>query len=202
VVPDYKKEVEIIYNDQDAAQRIREVVTGGGVAAFDYETNRKKPDISGSQIFCCAVYWRGRVFSYPMVGEAVKATAEFVASESVKKIGANNKFEDRWSRRVLKTPVVGWLWDTVLSAHHLDNREGITAVKFQALVRLGLPRWTKSVDGYLEADDGNGFNQIHKVDSRSLLTYCGIDSLVEFKIAELQRQEMKEGCRGFEEICR
>ena len=81
----------------------------------------------------------------------------------------------------------------MLNAHVLDNRRGITSVKFQAFVRLGQEDWSTAIRPFLEGDDANGVNRIRDVDTKTLLLYCGMDALMEFKIAELQRKEFKRG---------
>jgi uracil-DNA glycosylase family 4 len=189
-VPDYRKQIRVILDPREAAAQIREWVDDGGAMAFDYETNRLRPDDADAEIVCASVCWRGRdTIAFPWAGEAVTAMSEFLRS-SVPKVGANNKFEERWTRRILGHGVRNWAWDTMISAHHLDCRNGITSVKFQAFVRLGLEEWSWSVAPFLKATDDKGVNKIHEIDMRTLLVYCGIDSLVEYLIAGQQKKEM------------
>ncbi len=42
------------------------------------------------------------------------------------------KYEDTWSREKLKQQGKGWLWDSMIAAHILDNRPGVTGLKFPA----------------------------------------------------------------------
>lgn len=188
---DLKDHIRVMFDTDKAAKNIRKMIQKGGMVSFDYETNRLKPDSHLSEIVCCSVCWRGkRTISYPWAGEAIKATKELLTSD-LPKIGANTKFEDRWSRAKLGVAVENWKWDTVLSAHHLDNRGGISSVKFQALVRLGIPSYDGHIRPYLEnCDPETGVNRIKELNQHELLLYCGIDSFVEYKIAECQRQEM------------
>lgn len=199
-VPNYVDEVEVIKDTDKAARYIRKMIEKGGPVAFDYETNRLKPDPDNGEIVCCSVCWKGKkTIAYPWHGKAVEATAELLRSE-LPKWGANTKFEDRWSRAKLGVAVNNWQWDSMLSAHHLDNRRGITSVKFQAFVRLGQAVWDAHIKPFLETANAEGLNRIHEIDLRSLLLYCGLDSLMEYKICELQRieagfqiEEMKNG---------
>jgi hypothetical protein len=77
------------------------------------------------------------------------------------------------------------------AAHVLDNRHGITSVKFQAFVRLGVSLWDKDVSPFLEVDGGNQPNRIREVDLRQLLVYNGMDALLEYKLAEIMMKELE-----------
>jgi hypothetical protein len=124
-----------------------------------------------------------------MVGDAVAALVDYLISD-IPKIGANNKFEDRWTLAKLGVRVNRWAWDDMLSAHHLDQRAGITSVKQQAFVRLGMEPWDLAMRPYLEGDGGYGENTIRKADLGSLLRYNGMDPLMEYYVGVLQRAEM------------
>ena len=190
-VPDWANDVRVLYDPEAVAQQLDAWVADGGAVAFDYETDRLKPDSGDASVVCCAVCWRGKVtIAYPWVGQAVRATQRLLAASNPK-IGANNKFEERWTRRALGVEVNNWAWDGMLSAHHLDCRDGITSVKFQAFVRLGMEPWDEHVKPYLRAERGNDQNRIRQLDLRSLLVYCGLDAFCEFKVAEAQRREMR-----------
>ena len=117
------------------------------------------------------------------------AMKDFLKSKTPK-IGANDKFEERWCLKHLGISVKNWVWDTVLAAHCLDNRPGITSVKFQAFVRLGVEDYDSSVKPFLEGAGGNGRNRIREVDVGKFLLYCGLDSLLEYKVAKIQAREM------------
>lgn len=192
--PDYVSQVHIEMNPEHAAAWIRDHMRRGGGCSFDYETNDTKPDRNGARIVSCAVCWRGReTIAFPWVGAVIPAMREFLSSD-VPKIGANCKFEDRWTMREFGFPVRNWQWDCMLSAHHLDNRRGITGAKFQAFVRLGLEPWNVEVERFFSATDPEtGFNQIDRIDLRALLRYNGIDAVVEYYLANAQRREMNAG---------
>ena len=191
--PDYASQVRVELDPDAAAGWIRSIIHRGGATSFDYETNMLKPDSDEAEIVSCAICWRGKeTVAYPMVGEAVTATKEYLLSD-LPKIGANEKFEDRWSRSRLGCAVVNGVWDCMQSAHHLDCRSGITSVKFQAFVRLGQEPWDVAIRPYLvAADGGNAKNRIRQADMRTLLLYNGLDSLMEYYIGGLQRAEMMQ----------
>lgn len=195
-IPDYRAQVRVIFDPNAAAAWIRERIASGGVFAFDYETDRLKPDHPEARIVSCSICWNGiETIAYPWVGEAIVATGEFLQCKSPK-IGANNKFEDRWTRRMFGFGVENWVHDVVLDAHILDNREGITSVKFSAFTQLGFPPWNEHIHPFLEADGGNKRNRIHEIDLHSLLMYNGLDAIVEFELAKVQRKayQNNENC--------
>lgn len=192
VAPNYEKKVQLLYNPEDAARHIRSYIERGGAVAVDYETDRLKPDADDAEIVSCALCWRGQeTIAYPFVGVAATATGELLRSP-LPKIMANNPFEDRWTRRMFGHPVNNWSWDCVLSAHHLDCRKDITSVKFQAFVRLGQTPWDFQVRPYMEGDGSNDRNRVRQIDTRTLLLYNGMDALLEYWVACIQRAEMMQ----------
>jgi len=188
--PDFSSNFHIVYDPDKAAEAIREMDDEGGVVAVDYETNCLKPDYPKAQIFSCAISNDRRTISYPWVGDAITATGEFLRSERTKKVASNLKFEERWTRQTFGWGVTGWAWDTMLAAHCLDNRPGITSIKFQALVKLGVPVYNSEVEPYLRSDGRSPYNRIAELNMKDLLRYGGLDALLEIKVAKLQRKEM------------
>ncbi len=187
-VPDYRGSVELEYNVPVIIALLEDFSNIATPVAFDYETNRLKPEGEGAEIICVSVSNGKRTVAFPLYGEVVEALKKFLKS-STPKIAQNLKFEDRWSRRVLGVRVRNWAWDTMVNAHCLNNAESTKALDFQAFVRLGLPKYDYGVAKYLTTPKRSGGyvnNKIHKCDVATLLTYCGIDSLVEWKIAMIQ----------------
>jgi hypothetical protein len=107
------------------------------------------------------------------------------------KIGANIPFEMQWSKAILGTMGRNWVWDVVGRAHMIDNRPGITGVKFQVFTRFGFPIYNKRIEPFLKARFKGSYNQnrVFEADVQELLEYNAYDSLFEDKIA---RQQMKE----------
>lgn len=187
-VPDYSKEIEIVYKSNMICSLLKSIQNG--IIAFDYETNCIKPETLGAQIHSCAISNGKRTFAFPWSDSIIESFLEVMKNPNVKKIAGNIKFEERWTWGLYKTRVKGWLWDTILAAHVLNNATGITSVKFQSFVRLGLPPYNEHLEAYLEAPKGKKLNRIREINTEDLLTYNGIDSLVEYKIAKLQKKEM------------
>jgi uracil-DNA glycosylase len=189
-VPDYKSQVEAIADTEEAAKILRKMIRKGGAVSVDYETTGLKPDNDNMQIVCCGVSWQGRkTIAYPWQGEAITATYELLRSD-LKKVGANIKFEERWTLAEFGRGVRNWEWDTMVNSHIIDQRSGITSVKFQAFVLLGQEEYNSHIQPYLEAPSPNQPNRIREVKLQELLTYCAMDALLEYKITEIQRERL------------
>jgi len=165
-----------------------------GAIAFDYETNMLKPDGPDARIVSCAVAWGReepeRCIAFPWHGTAIQAMSELLRSP-VPKIASNLKFEDRWTRKEFGHRVRRWAWDTMLAAHVADNRQGITSLKFQAFVRLGMPVWNDKIGPFLKTKGDETVNAIiREIELNNLLTYNGLDALLEFRVAVDQIREL------------
>lgn len=194
-VPNWQNDIKVEKSPSLAAKLIRVASkqSGDDPISFDYETDRLKPDHPDSSIVSCAICWGGkRTLAFPWSGEAVQATSELLQSP-VPKIGANIKFEQRWTKSILGHGVRNWMWDCMIASHVLDCREDITSVKFQAFVKLGLPLWSTRVEQFLYAKSGNQKNRIREANLDDLLLYNGMDALVEYKLAQVQMREMNYG---------
>ena len=171
--------------------KLRDLGQRDGYLAFDFETNMLKPDRAEGRIICCSFSLDGKTAWAGMIGERELPLLSIVLrNPNLKKIGSNNKFEERWARAKLGHGVAGWFWDTMIAAHVHDNRPDITSVKFQSYVLLGVPGYEDSLGGKLKAHGSNDLNHIEDIHPRDLLVYCGVDSLVEYRVACMQRKMM------------
>lgn len=191
-VPDYVSQCKVELNTNKAAAVVREITANSEIVAFDYETSTLKPDSDVARIVSCSVSNGKETIAYPWYGEAIQATKELLDSE-VGKIASNMKFEERWSRKEFGHGVRNWNHDTMLDSHILDNREGITSIKFLAFAMLGQPTWDDHVKAYLTSDGANKENRIKELDLPSLLKYNAMDSLMEYRVAMLQKKEIERG---------
>jgi uracil-DNA glycosylase len=188
-VPDYEGMVEKLYKDKEIVQLINYFNKKGGALAFDYETNRLKPDNPNRAIISCSICWRGkRTIAFPWTPRVAEAMSVLLRGRSTWKIASNKKFEDRWTRVVLGHRVNNWLWDTMVNAHIADNRKAITSIKFQAFVLLGAQVYEQHIKPFLEGKRKDiAINQIlDEIAIEDLLLYNGLDSLYEYKVAMKQ----------------
>ena len=185
-IPDYRKQITIVDKPSDAAKILRKMIQKGGTIAFDYETDRLKPDNDESKIVSCAVCWNDKkTIAYDWQGEAIEATRELLHSP-LPKIACNLKFEDRWTRKHFGKGVRNWYWDTMLAAHVIDQRPAICSIKFQSFVLLGADSYDDHIKKYLIGEKGSEVNNIHRIDRKELLTYNALDAVLEYKVAMKQ----------------
>jgi hypothetical protein len=73
------------------------------------------------------------------------------------------------------------------AAHVVDNRRGVTGLKFQTFVMEGILNWGDDMKPYLEArdgDNGNSRNRIKEANLHQLLVYGAKDSLHQLRNAK------------------
>lgn len=188
-VIDLRKRVILERNPKHVAKWLLRDAHCGHFMTFDYETNMLKPDSDKAEIVTCSVTFDGmKVMAFPWLGEARDAMLQMLQSKW-KKVAANIKFEDRWTREVEETKVKMWYWDTVLAAHQFNYQPGASGTKFQAFVKLGLPIYDTKLENMLKAKSSNEPNRIREVDLDDVLMYNGLDSLVEHRVAIKQLEQ-------------
>lgn len=187
-VPDYKSKVRIVYDPDEAARLIDAMAAGNKPVAFDIETSMVKPEHDDAFIHSASVSDGKLSVAFPWHGAAIEAMKRFVISD-VPKIGYNTKFESRWVKRKLGVWVNNWVWDGMLAAHVLDNRPDICGLAFQEFVLLGHSH-KDEMSQWLRSEGSSTVNRIKEAPLDRILLYCGLDSLVEHKVAMKQAKQM------------
>ena len=168
--------------------------------AFDYETTGLKPHAKGHRIVSAAVaYDEDNCYSFimPMTRKGRKPFTDLLDDYKIGKMAHNMKFEETWSAVRLHHHVQGWDWDSMIAAHILDNRQGVTGLKFQTYAQFGVVDYASDVTPYLKADKKNA-NSINRIDEllktpggeKSLLEYCGMDAICEYRLAMQQIKQI------------
>lgn len=168
--------------------------------AFDYETTGLKPHAQGHRIICCAIADKEDhvyVFMMPKTKRELEPLVTLLQNKNVGKIAQNLKFEHTWSKVRLRCEVDYWLWDTMLATHLLDNRPGITGLKFQTYVQFGVIDYSSDVEPYLKGvnDSSNAINRIEELvalphGKEKLMKYCALDAIFELRLANLQMNDI------------
>jgi uracil-DNA glycosylase family 4 len=191
-LPDYEDEKELVEIIDDP-ERLKELKSP---VAFDFETTGLKPHAEGHQIVCTSVSDGNHHYVFLMTDEMKRGLIRLLRNPNIAKIAQNMKFENTWAKIRLDCEVRNWLWDPMLASHILDNRSNITGLKFQAYVQFGILDYSSEIKPYLEADkkDANSFNRVLELMStesgkKKLLIYCGIDSILEHRLALKQMEE-------------
>jgi uracil-DNA glycosylase family 4 len=177
-------------------------IENNSTIAFDYETTGLKPHAEGHRIVCCSVAVDADtvyVFAMPKSVEAREPFIKLLKNRYIKKVAANMKYEETWSWVKLKTRVKGWFHDTMQAAHILDNRTGITGLKFQVYINFGVIDYSSTVSPWLQAVDSKNANSKNRLEEyfatkegrRETLKYCGLDAINEFRLAEKQIKEIE-----------
>lgn len=188
-------EPEIIYLEDDLS--VFNKLSNGSMIAFDYETTGLKPHAKDHRIVCASVaISEDKVYTFmmPKSKNKRKPFTDMLQSEHVMKIAQNIKFEDNWTNVRLRVPVKRWVHDTMLATHMIDNRTGVTGLKFQAYVQFGIINYDDEVASLLksvENKNANSLNRIHELietveGEKTLLKYCALDSIYVYRLAKLQ----------------
>ena len=176
----------------------------GEIAYIDYETTGIKPHARGHRIVCTAIApepHKAFVFMGPKTKIQKQALAGFLSSPMIGKAAANMKFEHVWSMIKLGVETNPWIWDTMQAAHVLDNRPGITSLKFQAYVQLGVVDYDSHISPFLsgrapgeDPKSSNAINRIFELVERDggkeLMTYCALDAMYEHQLGLIQMERL------------
>lgn len=189
----YKEPVIEVIEDLSVLDKIKEVI------AFDYETTGLKPHAPGHKIVSCAIATdenHAYVFMMPASKRERLPLVALLEDPHLAKMAANIKFEHAWSFvRLMGTEVQNWVWDTMIDSHILDNRQGITGLKFQTYVNFGVVDYSSEITPYLQTVDNTNANSINRImelvalpgGREKLLKYNGYDAINEYRLAMKQR---------------
>lgn len=191
-VPDYLSQVTVVADLADAARLIRDMARRNRPVSWDIETTCLKPQGPNARIVCASMSDGRTTIAFPWLGEVIPAMKEFLTSNTPK-ISHNQRFENSWAEVHLGVKVCNWAWDSMVQAHVLDGRPGIAGLKFQAFVTLGQPDYNSHVEPYLSSrkKGGNVPNRIKMVDFKTLASYCGLDSLLTWWLAQRQMEQLE-----------
>jgi uracil-DNA glycosylase family 4 len=186
-VPKLSSCVTRLLDPIEGARRIRAFTKDGKPIAIDFETETLKPDGPYASIYCCGLSDGETTIAYPWDGEAIEATKELLLSKTPKII-QNLKMEYRYAAKVLGIEPRAITDDPMQKMHVLDNRKGITGLKFMAFVMLGIPPYNKDVEPFLKGGRSNGRNRIRQADLGKVLEYVGMDALFTARVNQLQEE--------------
>lgn len=198
-----RAQIERLRSPTTLKTRLKGLLKAEGRLAFDYETTGLKPERSEQRIVAASFCLNGQdTFAGPVDPSVYPILSKVLLNPALRKIASNLKFEERWTWAKLGHGVAGWYWDTMLTAHYLDNRGGgsedkhhgggISSIKFQAFVHFGIGDYSSHIAPFLKSSSGaNGTNRILDVPMDDLLLYNGLDSLLEFMVAEKQQEALR-----------
>lgn len=163
------------------------------ILSFDYEGTGLKPHREEQELKTVAFsYKENYAVAMPIFDDwRFKDLLQLILKDSNIKLTAHSmKFEHMWSQEKIKVTPNGWDVDTMLSAHILDNRSGITSLKFQTCVNFGVAGYDKEVEKWIKSTkdgedpkSGNRLNKIDEADLETVLHYDGLDAIYGLKLA-------------------
>jgi len=199
--PSGKKEEDCVVMSDDIEKVLTDLIDQRPeLLAFDIETtglkpyNKKVHEIVS--IAFCTEPDKAYAIPYPKEEKHLALLKELLEHPDIGKVAANMMFEDTWLNIMSDIEVKPWRWDTMQAAHVLDNRPGITGLKFQSYVRFGVLGYDDDVVAYLKSPGTNTPNDIKtlardKAGMRRLLLYNGLDAILEYRLALLQIEEFE-----------
>ncbi len=183
---DLESKVEILKHHTEVTHWLKKLLYGEAcLTAFDFETTGLKPQREEQRIKTCAIADSpDHVVAFPMVQnkEFRQMLNRYFSSLHIRKIIANMKYERDWCHAFgYKLNEV--YFDTMIGAHCLDNRPGITGLEYQNYVNFGIEPYDSTVKQYIKPKGmkGNDLNYIHQADLRDVLIYNGLDSITELR---------------------
>ena len=194
--PHRKDEIQMETDEDEICLKLKELRHVSCPIAFDYETTGLKPHTEGHDIRCVAVSWKNNMaFAFPLEDSKVRDLWKKILSDpNTKKIAHNAAYENKWSEGVLGVKVKGWIADTMLTTHVLDNRSSICGLKFQTYVRYGVLGYDESMGPFLKTDgkNCNDKNKVFDAPINDLLKYCGMDAMFTYRLWEDQQKELRK----------
>lgn len=161
---------------------------------LDLETNALKPFDKDKRIYSMAVLANpDDVCGAFRFTDKIQFAMQKIAELNPRVIGANYSFDYLWGRVVGKYDLPRCVWDVCIVQHILDNRKGITSLKFCGLIYWG-SIWEATVHSYLEpsAEDTEkrGTNAVNKIfdcpDEHAVLYYNSMDVILTYYCMQKQ----------------
>ena len=177
-------EAAVITNSNAAIEILKQFQKEKRIS-FDYETTGKKPHRDVHKILCIGIsngivaYGMPIFYDNPIFMSELK---RLLVNPFIKKIAHNLKFEEIWTRNILGYKVANWYWDTMVATHILDNRTGVTGLKFQTYVNFGIVGYDDEVEPFMRLKEGeeiygdNGLNRLDEFDIEKICLYCAQDA--------------------------
>jgi hypothetical protein len=193
-----KPEIIDISGDLKVLKQIKPL----SMVAFDYETTGLKPHDKGHEILCTSVAVspdKVYVFNTPKNKKKLKPFIDVLRDENIKKMAQNMKYENTWTNVIFGTHIKNWYWDSMIAAHILDNRPGITGLKFQTYVQFGVVDYASEVTPHLMAENSKNANSLNRLkafmekpkNNEMVKKYCALDSIYQYRLALKQIKEFE-----------
>jgi len=195
-----KSQINIIKDEKELSHILNFTRRTTDLLSIDFETTGLKPHAIGHRLVCMSIAPSPNhcnVFMLPKSREVKDKIRKLFIAPHIGKMAHNMVFEHIWAEVRLRTIIKNWKWDSLQAAHILDNRPGITGLKFQTYVNFGVCDYDSHIAPYLEGVEKNNANAVNRIfefikkyGEDEVLTYCGYDTLWQYKLALLQMEQM------------
>ena len=207
-----KPQITTSIDFKEIIQNLEIIYNNATYLSIDYETTALKPDNEGQKIVTCSysyitkkekkklktfsfiVDYRG-MFNKKQVDIVHFWMRKIALKRSIKKIAHHLKFEENWTRKILKIDESkGWIWCTMYTAHVLDERKKYVGLKFQSFIHFQAEAYEERLKLYLvpKIPGGNSRNTVENAPVQDLLYYNGLDTYYTFLLFLKQRKEIQE----------
>ena len=196
-ISDYESYVKHLTVFKDVENLLLRILRDKPTLYHDYETSGLKPfkpghfvatvgfALSTTEAYCFP-YQFNDFWNKKDLTRIEDLWSKILDDPEIKKIAHNIKMEDVWGTVIFKTVPQGWIWDTMMSEHIIDNRAQWTGLKFQSFIKYGVRPYDKLIEEFIKSPDDSGFNNVHKAPLKELMTYCGLDCIFGMMLFEDQ----------------
>ena len=98
-----------------------------------------------------------------------KLIKKILRSRKINKIVQGIDYEYSWTKAQFNITPNSIVYDTRLATHVLDNRIGVTGLKFQAFRRWGIRDYNTTSQAYIKTNKNTGFNDMLRMPVDALL---------------------------------
>lgn len=218
--PEEEKKIKILSDIKEAILVLDSFYETGRPFCLDYETTGIQPMEPEHYIECISLCNSLKeAYCLPvkdfLSDEIFAGSLKRLLTSDVPKIAQNIKFESKWTYYILGYKLNNLFFDTMIASHILDNSTGITGLKYQSKKRYGIDGYEDGIAGFLKSPgdkkSGHAFNRIADAPKDLLYLYCGLDSLLTYRLYRDQKKEIDpfrkigfdffmEGIRAFANI--
>lgn len=169
---------------------------------YDYETTGLHPYAKNQEVVSISfAYDKNESFSFPLFhNDSLWSTGELesiielwksiLADSNIRKVNHNIKFEESWNRHFFHIKDNGWISDTMVLAHLLDEMRGrSTTLELQSYFHLGIASYKNETEYYKKGKE-DGTNRMKECPLDVLLPYGNRDVAYTFAIHENQQKEL------------
>lgn len=206
---DWYKDVSVCLYKDEIVDHLENIYHNAKYMTFDYETTGLKPYNKGHKILTISCSGLDRFYlpvtdsvGFPFQykthfnkkekNDIYKIWKAILASNKIGKVAHHLKFENLWTKQILKFNIKKWHFCTMMGSYVFDERKKAQGLKFVSFCRWGVPNYDASIKKFIEADTSNSFNQLEKVNISDLCLYNAIDDKLTSRLFVQLKKDLKK----------